>query len=134
MNNETADNPGKLFSSNSTERDPFVWHYEADAWWSLDKQRVEMKADAIVRIIDPHRFEDTFYSLNSALTRSDDVVPSAIRNTITSQRKKDLFEERAASNNWFEIRPELKEDIGRLYGPYLKRFGMEIAHLAIMIK
>ena len=114
--------------------DTFVWHYEADAWWSLDKQRVEMKADAVVTIIDPHRFEETFYSVDSALTRIDDIVPPAIRNAITSQIKEDLVEDRAAGNDWLEIRPALIEDISRLYSPYLQRFGMEIAHLAIMIR
>ena len=114
--------------------DTFVWHYEADAWWSLDKQRIEMKADAIVTVIDPQRFEETFNSVESALTRIDDIVPPAIRNAITSQRKKDLVEVRAAGNDWFEIRPALIEDISRVYSPYLKRFGMDIAHLVIMVR
>ena len=132
--NAITESAGKLFSDLSTAIDSFAWHDEADGWWSLDKQRVEMKADAIVTIIDPNRFEGSFYTIESALTRLDDIISPAIRNVITAQRKNDLFEERAGSPNWLEIRPALKEDIRRLYRPYLEEFGIEVAHLSIMMR
>ena len=117
-----------------TEIDIFTWNYEADSWWSLDKQRVEMKADAIIKIIDRKRFSEAFYSKDRAINRLDDIIPPAIRNVFTSYQKDDLFDQKKKNINWSKIKPKVKDEIISLFSPYTKMFGMEITNLKIIIK
>ena len=62
-----------------SETDHLLWNNKIDSIWTLDKQNIPLKLDALIFITDNEKFKNTLGSIEQAKSRLNEVIPNITR-------------------------------------------------------